>query len=347
MLTLLFDRLCLLLQPFEDLPLKPIEISATTHFTFVVSKAEGVVNIDVDMQLPDLVIKIQNGKLHEAGPCLGLASDISVKDYQIAVIPTGADPPTFTNVKMMHFHGRLRRSKIASTNHSDLFIGDMNLVPSINRFHTSMQKLFVELGGHQITTKDVVLKPGAEVTKRIKTNEEQDEGFAFIREFGPRSNHHNQFVEWTERHSSAEDSPIFGWDRTMVEKNLRNYASASAVPPDLDTYPLSLADFKPWVLRDLVFPCLRECTQKGIMMHGLSGMGKTPLATAIGLAVSRVIILQRQIGLTSNHPFDRHSTLTTFEQRAATSTNLLSLMMVTLGLLARRTSRATSTLQLR
>ena len=272
---------------FEELPLKAIESTATTHFTFVVSKAEGVVNLDVHTQLPDLLVKIQEGKLHEAGPCLGLWSDIKLDDFQIAVIPAvDADPPSFTVIKMVSFRGRVHRSKIASTIHADLYIADMTLVPSINRFHTAMQSLFVELGGHQITTKQVAVKPGSTRGRKVKTNEEQDNGFAFIREFGPRANNRNQFVEWTERHISAEDSPIYGWDRQMVEKSLRNYAAGSSVAPDMSTYPLTLADFKPWVLRDLVFPCLRECTQKGIIMHGLSGIGKTPLATAVGLAVS-------------------------------------------------------------
>ena len=94
---------------FEELPLKPIESTATTHFTFVVAKAEGVVNIDVDTQLPDLLIKLQNGKVHEAGPCLGLWSDTKLTDYQIAVIPTGAEPPTYTVVKMISFPGRVHR----------------------------------------------------------------------------------------------------------------------------------------------------------------------------------------------------------------------------------------------
>ena len=64
---------------FEDLLLKPIESTATTHFTFVVSKAVGVVNLDVHTQMPDLLLKIQDGKLHEAGPCLGLWSNIKLQ----------------------------------------------------------------------------------------------------------------------------------------------------------------------------------------------------------------------------------------------------------------------------
>ena len=211
---------------FEDLPLRPIESTATTHFTFVVSKAVGVANLDAHTQMPDLLLKIQDGKLHEAGPCLGLWSNIKLDDYQIAVIPSAdVEPPTFTVIKMVSFRGRVQRSKIASTLKSDLYIADLSLVPSINRFHTAMQTLFVELGGRQITTKEVVAKPGSTRGKKIKTNEEQDKGFALIREFGPRSNNRNQFVEWTERHISAEDSPIFGWHRQMVEKSLRNYAT--------------------------------------------------------------------------------------------------------------------------
>ena len=102
------------------------------------------------------------------------------------------EPPTFTVIKMVSFRGRVQRSKIASTLKSDLYIAYLSLVPSMNRFHTAMQTLFVELGGHQITTKEVVAKPGSTRGKKIKTNEEQDNGFAFTREFGPRSNNRNQ-----------------------------------------------------------------------------------------------------------------------------------------------------------
>ena len=255
---------------FEDLPVKPITSAATTHFTMVVSKADGVAGIDVGASLPNLLIKLQEGKVHEAGPCLGLGSDMPILDFQIVVIPDEDNPGAHTVIKMVHFPGRVHRSQLQNAIRSDLCIGDMTKVPSLNRFHSIMQLLFRDLGGHQIVTKEVVVKPGGRSNKKLKTNEEHDAGFAFIRENGPRSNNRNQFVEWTEKHISTPESPIYQWDRGLVKESLRNYAAGDVVAPEVTSYPLTLADFKPWITRDFVVPCLSECTQKGVVLHGLS-----------------------------------------------------------------------------
>ena len=233
------------LAKFEDLPVKPITSTATTHFTMVVSKADGVAGIDVDTSLPNLLIKLQEGKVHEAGPCLGLGSNMPILDFQIVVIPDEDNPGTHTVIKMVQFPGRVHRSQLESAIRSELFIGDMTKVPSVNRFHSIMQLLFRDLGGHQIVTKEVVVKPGGRSNKKLKTNEEHDAGFAFIRENGPRSNNRNQFVEWTEKHISTPESPIYQWDRGLVKESLRNYVAGDVVAPEVTSYPLTLADFKP------------------------------------------------------------------------------------------------------
>ena len=101
-----------------------------------------------------------------------------------------------------------------------------------------MQKFFVEVGGHQITIKEVVLKPGAKAAKMIKTNEKQMRG-------SPSSG--SSVLDPTTTINSWNGPRGISVPQTrrfsvgiapMVEKNLRNYASGSAVAPDLDTYDI-------------------------------------------------------------------------------------------------------------
>ena len=86
----------------------------------------------------------------------------------------------------------------------------------------------------------------------------------------------------------APESPIHGWDKALVRQSLSNYAAGAATAPDTDSnsYPLTLVDFKPWILQEVAVPCLRSCAEKGIFLQGLSGVGKTPLATCMGIAIS-------------------------------------------------------------
>ena len=147
--------------------------------------------------------------------------------------------------------------------------------------------LFEGLGGVQLRTRQVVANPDAKPKqKKSKDMDSLSAGFKFIKEYGPRANSANQFVEWTEYHINNDESPIHGWDRGLVKESLRNYAAGEAVAPSITLYPLTLADFKEWVIKEIAIPCIKSSKEKGIFLHGLSGIGKTPLATAMCLALS-------------------------------------------------------------
>ena len=271
---------------FDDFPMKPIGSTGTTHFTLAMSRATPVINLNWLDALPAALTKLQDGKLIEAGPVLGISADVPILDYQLALIPISETECTI--YKLVSFLSRLHRSRIEAAIGPEVFVADMNKVPSTNRLHPILQKLFESLGGHQIRCKKVQPNIAGRAAKKVMMADEQELGFAFIREFGPRSNNQNQFVEWTQKHVSSNDSPIYGWDKGMVKESLRNYAAGEATAPDLTyaEFPLTLVDFKDWVIRDIVIPCLTVSAEKGIILHGLSGVGKTPLATAIGLAIS-------------------------------------------------------------
>ena len=72
---------------FDEFPVKLIGTTATIAFTMALSRARPVVGVDPLEKMPELIMKLQDGKVIEAGPCLGMSADVPIDDFQIAVIP--------------------------------------------------------------------------------------------------------------------------------------------------------------------------------------------------------------------------------------------------------------------
>ena len=270
---------------WDEFPIKPIASSGTTHFTMALSRQDPVVNLRPDA-LPDLLLKFQAGNIIGAGPVMGMSADVPINDYQVAVLKKSETEHTI--YKMVSFQGRTHRSRVEAAIGPEVYVVDMNFIPALNRLHPILQRMFEALGGDQLRSRQVRINPSARAVKKVKPDAEREAGFEFIREHGPRSNNQNQFIEWTEKYTSAPESPIHGWDKALVRQSLSNYAAGAATAPDTDSnsYPLTLVDFKPWILQEVAVPCLGSCAEKGIFLQGLSGVGKTPLATCMGIAIS-------------------------------------------------------------
>ena len=54
----------------------------------------------------------------------------------------------------------------------------------------------------------------------------------------------------------------------------------------MENYPITLVDFKNWVIEQVVIPVLRDCRTKAVMFIGMSELGKTPLVHALAGAIS-------------------------------------------------------------
>ena len=82
-------------------------------------------------------------------------------------------------------------------------------------------------------------------------------------------------------------SPIEGWNRDLVMTSLRNHASGGLTTASLTGYPITLRDMKRWVLDEIVSPFLSCATEYGLILQGQTGIGKTPLARALAMAISQ------------------------------------------------------------
>ena len=83
----------------------------------------------------------------------------------------------------------------------------------------ALQLMTERLERHQ--TRWFVIKPKQEKSATI-SQDERRAGYAFIRS-GPRSNGHNEFIEWADEHVHDEGGPIYGWPEAKVVSALNNY----------------------------------------------------------------------------------------------------------------------------
>ena len=116
--------------------------------------------------------------------------------------------------------------------------------------------------------------------------EDVKEGFAYIKEHCPLSNSDNQALQWVELERNDPSSKIFGWRESLVEKAIRNLRHGGSLAKIVENYPITIADFKNWVVEGIVIPVLRDCRTKAAMFIGVSELGKTPLALALSSAIS-------------------------------------------------------------
>eukprot|EP00959_Pyramimonas_sp_CCMP1952_P170889 3571033-Pyramimonas_sp.AAC.1 len=125
--------------------------------------------------------------------------------------------------------------------------------------------------GFQLRCHTVVAKPGKGPSRKTAEWELKAAGYKFIREKGPRSNNANQFMEFADRESARPESPIFGWEEGRIERALNNYARGRANAKGLAIWVLTLRDFDPWFLNEVIRPILAS-TLRGF---GVAWLGKT------------------------------------------------------------------------
>ena len=108
---------------FADWPIKPIDSTTTTHFTVAFSRATPVEGKVLPDGIDRLLTALQRGKVTEAGPVLGLQSEMRYNDYQVAVVDNGDG--THTVYKMLHLAGRTNRLQLQTAMRSDLFVSNL------------------------------------------------------------------------------------------------------------------------------------------------------------------------------------------------------------------------------
>ena len=120
------------------------------------------------------------------------------------------------------------------------------------------------------------------------TKEGLQAGIEFINKSCPAGNSQNEQLLWILTHIKADDgNPISGWPERTVCKAAANKAMANSAADPETFFPLNVYDLKPvWneVLLPRLFPLF---TEFGLLALGWPGVGKTPLAIILSMALGR------------------------------------------------------------
>ena len=181
---------------------------------------------------------------------------------------------------------------------SDTYMLDVTVLDGRGKTPVVMQQLFMGLGGNQVLDGTLTEIPVKKPRKQSASQQSLQEGFQYIRDNGPRCNNQNQMTEWCELHIvEGSGSIIEGWSRDLVMSSLRNYASGSMTATSLSDYPLTLRDLRQWVLDEVIVPFLRFAPEHGLILQGQTGIGKTPMARALSMALSQFYITAESLDM--------------------------------------------------
>ena len=129
-----------------------------------------------------------------------------------------------------------------------------------------------QMGGKQL--RFWLLKPKFE--KKITLDQQaRDEGYRFIRDFGPKCNNKNQFMEWTDEHINTPGSKIEGWTEGKVKEALHNYMRGRQNAKTLEYWPFTLKSFTPWFFDRILTRMLPSMRQHSITWIGRTRTGKS------------------------------------------------------------------------
>ena len=171
---------------FEDLPLKPLTTTRSTHLTLAVQYIRGAKYPLPKLQ--DVIDNFSRGKYQQAGPRCGIWAKLDdVQSFQLTCIP---HEDTFDIIKMARFKIRTSVKSImaAFKTDDDTFMLDIGIVTNRNKAPVIMQKLFTGLGGNQVLDAIMVDIPVKKTKKPTASQQSLQEGFQYIRKNGPRSN---------------------------------------------------------------------------------------------------------------------------------------------------------------
>ena len=124
----------------------------------------------------------------------------------------------------------------------------------------------------------------------FRVNVEVDEAFDYILAFAPRAEGKNlEQSRWVKKQIKDPESPVclaqftMG-DMQMALKKIRDMELQADVVSD---YPFFVSDLEEWYVNAVLEPMYPSLQEKGILMLGMAGVGKTPALHIIMSAVSR------------------------------------------------------------
>ena len=128
------------------------------------------------------------------------------------------------------------------------------------------------MGGRQL--RHWVIKPKFE--KKLTLDQQQrSDGYAFIRDCGPRSNNKNQFMEWTDEQIHTPGGKLENWPEGKVKEALHNYMKGRQNAKTLEFWPFTFKSFVPWFLDKVLLKMLPTMRQNAITWLGRTRTGKS------------------------------------------------------------------------
>ena len=153
--------------------------------------------------------------------------------------------------------------------------------------------LFERLGGLQYrywSWPNAAPKPAkAKSTESLSVDERRHKlqaGFDYIEKEGPKANLNKYFTIWTEMNVIDESSPVFGWRKDLVQTSLAKYAMSTQLQMKRDDWPLTLKQFKTWLVMQVLTIILGMFETAAFLFVGEAGRGKSPLAKTLGMLFS-------------------------------------------------------------
>ena len=164
--------------------------------------------------------------------------------------------------------------------------GDMCLINwwKANTFGTKkiFQKIFEGLGGFQI----LFSKWAVGEEESVLSDDKRAAGYEYVRKHGPNSNNSGEWVEWADRKTHDEASPVYGWPEAKIKEFLAARHRGKQTAKTLLNFFTTYKDLKPWVCQNIMKPIAATHNELGVVWIGVTQCGKTLVAETHGFQVS-------------------------------------------------------------
>ena len=263
----------------SDLPIRLLEATTAKIEQFADIVTEQA--LDINANLFDSIYKLcYEGKYGQLPRPFSLAKSPNCPyTLQLIILPTptpqDGDPnATYYNIVK---HVYLHRNKVAAKD----CVAMCHDTPmrfewgnSVRHGLASLNLMFDRMGGRQL--RHWIIKP--KYDKKLTLDQQQRAaGYQFIRDFGPRCNNRNQFMEWTDEQIHTPGGALENWPEAKVKEALHNYMKGRQNAKTLEYWPFTLKTFVPWFL-DLVLakmlPTMRQ--------HSVTWIGRTRTGKSLG-----------------------------------------------------------------
>ena len=264
----------------KDLPFKPIPEGdpSTSHVTHSLEILRSLGS------KPDMQLAMEKWSKNEpVEATVRLTTGMPPHKARYLLVVDDVDPTKWMMIRHCHYEPRGQVKRIHLNGAGEVLVLDPLAVKTARLVAPLIHQMMSNITGEFLSTHSLVR------SGRISGNPSADEvkdGFAYIKENCPMTNSDNQALQCVELERNDPNSKIFGWRETLIEKAIRNLRHGGSLAKVVENYPMTLFDFKNWVVEDVIVPILRNCRAKATMLIGVSELGKTPLALALSNAIS-------------------------------------------------------------